>query len=252
MPGHSGQISPPLADNRYEDLWVAVAAAFGVKVHTGLTPINIEIHVDNYRYELFRSIKTPEAWNWGPFLLGHADMCRRLPGVADHVYEGHLTQNPDTTFHSCDSLGPCPVRDNANVVQIIPVTNHAFSIDNDKIPARPAEVVEMRSYSTMELNNLERKSDNAPQSRPKRLKETVMKEPGHTLLPQRDNWWVRAGTMTRPTIVSPSGEPLSYYIVLPVVPRTLPVARSVITALFSKRTTFIGATIRPDRPMSVR
>ena len=233
MPGHLGQLSLPLTDNRYEDLWVAVAAAFGVKVHTRVRPIYIEIHVDNYRYELFRSIKTPDAWTWGPFLLGHTDMCRRLPGVADHVYDGYLTQNPDTTFHSCDSLGLCPVRDNANVVQIIPVTNYAFSIDNDESPPRSAEVVDDRSHSAMEINDLKRKGNNALQSRPKSLKEAALKEPGHTLLPQRDNWWVRAGTMTRPPIVSPSGEPLSYYIVIFILARTLPVARSIITALFS-------------------
>jgi hypothetical protein len=212
MPGHSGSFSPHPTDSRYEDLWVAVAAAFRVKAQTPATPTNIKIHVDNYRYELFGSIRSPETWAWGPYLLGHTDKCQRLPGVADHTYEGHLTQNPHTTFHSCDSLGGCPVRDNAHVVQIIPVTNHAFSIDNNENPPRPVEVVDLRSNSPGKANDLNQKREGALQGTPKTVKGAVLKEPGHTLLAQ--SWWVRGGMTTRPPIVAPSGEPLSYYIVL--------------------------------------
>jgi len=180
----------------------------------GITPASplliLKIHVDNYRYELFGSIKSPETWAWGPFLLGHADKCDRLPGVADRIYEGYLTRNPNTTFHSCDSRGSCPVRDNANVVQIIPVTNHDFSTDHDAIPSPLAEVVRAKSNSPIPSSDSKRKSEVSSQS-PKRTKETALKEPGHTLLAQ--SWWVRAGKITRPPLVASSGEALSYYIV---------------------------------------
>lgn len=177
-----------------------------------LVPTHIKIHVDSYRYELFASIKTPETWTWGPYLLGHTDKCRRLPGAADHVYEGHLTTNPETAFHSCDSLGRCPVRDNANVVQIIPVTSHVFPPGNEEISAT-AHIRSPISNSEGQSIVSKRKPEAELDRGSKRLKQTILKEPGHTLLAPRENFGVRAGAANRPPIVNTDGQSLAYYIV---------------------------------------
>jgi hypothetical protein len=132
--------------------------------------------------------------------------------VADHTYEGHLTTNPETSFHSCDSLGRCPVRDNANVVQIIPVTNHAYSLHNEEISATAD--IDLKSNSLDQSNISKRKLEAEVDRSSKRLKQTILKEPGHTLLAPRETWGFREGTANRPLILTPDGQPLSYYIVL--------------------------------------
>ena len=72
--------------------------------------------------ELYGSIKSADIWEWGPLLGGHVDRSQKKSGVADYLYQSYLTEDPETAFHSCDSRGVCPVRDNAKVVQIIPIT----------------------------------------------------------------------------------------------------------------------------------
>jgi hypothetical protein len=182
----------------------------------GTSPLvlaHIKIHIDSYRHELFASIKSPETWTWGPYLLGHTDKCRRLPGVADHTYEGHLTTNPETTFHSCDSLGRCPVRDSANVVQIIPVTNHVFTLDNEEISAS-ADILDVTSDSQDQSSVSKRKHKAELDRSLKRPKLTMSKEPGHTLLAPIETSGIRASTASRPPIYNREGQSLSYYIVL--------------------------------------
>ena len=161
---------------------------------------------------MFASIKSPETWTWGPYLLGHTDKCQRLPGAADHLYEGHLTTNPETTFHSCDSLGRCPVRDNANVVQIIPVTSHVFPLDEEIYAT--ADIHRPISNSVGQSNVSKRRPEPELDRSSRRVKQAISKEPGHTLLASRKTFGARAGAANRPPIVNTDGQSLAYYIVL--------------------------------------
>jgi hypothetical protein len=172
--------------------------------------------VDRYRYELFGSIKSAEAWTWGPLLRGHVDKSSRRAGISGHVYEGALTEDPHTPFHSCDSLGTCPVRDAANVVQIIPVTTTKQPTP-DVQPEKPDVPRPRHELENVDSANksVKRKSEE-PTDRnesPKRPGETVVKEPGHTLLQPRKSWWIREGSKERPALLSSNGDDLSYYLV---------------------------------------
>ena len=166
-----------------------------------------QIHVDRYRYELYRSIKSADVWEWGPFLGGHVDPGQKKDGLADHVYEGQLTEDPNTILHSCESKGICPVRDAANVVQIIPITS-------DKAPKKEylSESIVVESANFQEPSK-KRKALEDISDRPDKI--AVLREPGHTLLEPRENWWVRRGTRERPPIYSADGDILPYYLVSP-------------------------------------
>lgn len=179
--------------------------------------------MDRYRYELFGSIRAPDVWNWGPFLRGHVDRCQRKGGLADHFYEGGLTEDPNTVFHSCDSRGICSVRDRSNVVQIIPVTTKALvrdqkTGDNSVDVDFPSDGQEAAPFK-IESQSLKRKrGDTSPPGKSrKRAKEIVLKEPGHTLLEPKQTWWIREGTKVRPPLLSADGENLSYYLVIPII-----------------------------------
>jgi len=195
---------------------VAVASAFGCKVSIIMfKDLNyIKIHVDNYRYELYGSIKDVQAWAWGPFLAGRHKYQRA--NFHGHYYGGALTQDPNTHFHSCESRGRCPIRDAANVVQIIPVTSR-----REIRPARheTGQISQQRPISH-ELSGKEsvvlKKRiglDFAQGQRLTQLRETILKEPGHTLLVPRTFWWTKESTTERPPIFSSDGETLPYYIV---------------------------------------
>jgi len=141
---------------------------------------------------------------WGSFLSGHVDKGQKKSGIADVLYEGVLTEDPNTRFHSCDSKGSCPVRDNANVVQIIPITTRTAiarkQMENNSLDSDFAEQGLKRN---VEYNDSIEKS-------PTRIKGVVVKEPGHTFL---DGWWTRDKTRPRPQLISEEGGFLSYYIV---------------------------------------
>jgi hypothetical protein len=175
----------------------------GTLIHGFL--LNGQIHVDRYRYELYRSIKSADVWEWGPFLGGHVDPGQKKHGLADHVYEGQLTQDPNTMLHSCESKGLCPVRDGANVVQIIPITS-------DKAPKK--EYMTESIVANFEEPSKKRKASEDISGRPDKMaSNAALKEPGHTLLEPRENWWVRHGTTERPPIYSADGDILPYYLV---------------------------------------
>jgi hypothetical protein len=55
--------------------------------------------------------------------------------------------------------------------------------------------------------------DTGIEQSPKRLKELIMKEPGHTLLEPKRSWWVAEGSNERPPLISATGEQLPYYLV---------------------------------------
>lgn len=148
-----------------------------------------------------------------------------------------MTEDPNTRFHSCDSRGVCPVRDTANVVQIIPVTtrkpirhhllepglsNPGFSIEGES-----AEVKTLKRKHGRDLE-LERN--------PKRVKELIMKEPGHTLLEPKESWWVCEGSSERPTLLSATGELLPYYLVCTLRPVTDFIERAFVPPLVIERT----------------
>jgi hypothetical protein len=158
--------------------------------------------VDRYRFELFGSIKSAEQWIWGPFLCGHVDKCQKKAGIADYEYEGRLTEDPNTPFHSCDSRGVCPIRDAANVVQIIPVTTTGVKHVNSQTNS------EITSDITGQLKR-KRDDDDSKQE----VKRIILKEPGHTLLAPRASWWTKENSKERPPILSEQGESLPYFIV---------------------------------------
>ena len=97
------------------------------------------------------------------------------------------------------------MRDQANVVQIIPITTRAAiarkQTENDSIDS-----------SDLTDKGVKRKveSDDSLEPSPKRTKGLVVKEPGHTFL---DGWWIRDKNRPRPQLISKDGESLSYYIV---------------------------------------
>ena len=97
------------------------------------------------------------------------------------------------------------MRDQANVVQIIPVTTRTAiarkQTENDSIES-----------SDLADKGVKRKveSDDSLEPSSKRTKGLVVKEPGHTFL---DGWWIRDKNRPRPQLISKEGESLSYYIV---------------------------------------
>ena len=209
----------PTNSIRYEDLWVAVAAAFKCKVLSFITSSllkSAKIHVDRYRYELYGSIKSTEAWVWGPFLRGHPDKGRN-PDSATRFHQGVLTEDPNTPFHSCESKGVCAVRDAANVVQIIPITtqrpvrcneetwSNSFRFHNDPVEEIRANPFRGRLHA-----------ESPPERSVKRATQRIIREPGHTLLEPQENWQVHEapGGRGRPTIISDDGVALPYYLVL--------------------------------------
>ena len=154
-------------------------------------------------------------WEWGPFLCGHVYVRPKKSGVADQIYEGFLTKDPNTRFHSCESRGVCPVRDIANVVQIIPITTRGASRSNATLESDISSPKFKVEEISLEAGALKRKHehDTDTQRSRKRLKELIMKEPGHTLLEPRASWWVAEGSNERPPLISATGEQLPYYLV---------------------------------------
>lgn len=196
---------------------MAVASAFGCKVSIIMfKDLNyIKIHVDGYRYELYGSIKDVQAWAWGPFLAGHHHKYQKAT-FHGHYYGGALTQDPDTHFHSCESRGRCPIRDAANVVQIIPVTSRRESrLDQHETGhnSQQRPISDELSGKESAVLNERIGVDSAQGQRRTQLRETILKEPGHTLLVPRTSWRTRESTTERPPIFSSDGETLPYYIV---------------------------------------
>jgi len=194
---------------RYEDLWVALACTFRSKVEfLPHSVLNSSIHVDRYRFELYQSIKSADVWEWGPFLGGHVDRGQKKVGAADHVYDGQLTEDPNTILHSCESTAVCPVRDSANIVQIIPVTS-------DQAPKQDYmfESTAFECADPGDASKKRRTSDNLSDHQNK-VTPNGVRELGHTLLEPRQNWWMCQGAQDRPPIYSSDGDVLPYYLVL--------------------------------------
>jgi DNA cross-link repair 1C protein len=86
----------------YEDVWLALSAH-----------LNSQIHVDNYRSRLYRSlasIKCKESPQLSGFTLGN------------HFQPGCLTKDENVRIHSCERGTGCSVIDNnKNVVEILPI-----------------------------------------------------------------------------------------------------------------------------------
>ncbi|KAK9371836.1 beta-lactamase-like protein [Lipomyces chichibuensis] len=96
----------------YEDLWIALASAF-----------NVKIHVDKYRYEIFQSIGDASVYEYGPCLTGYSalsmDKCERML-----LSDGCLTLDPNCTrFHSCERGYVCEGRAGRQVVYVHPAVN---------------------------------------------------------------------------------------------------------------------------------
>ena len=87
----------------YEEVWSAIAAYF-----------NCQVHVDNYKFRLYRSCaEKNESWD-GPYLNGFA--------FGNSVQEGVLTEDPSVRFHSCERGSGCPGLEKAEkIVYISPV-----------------------------------------------------------------------------------------------------------------------------------
>jgi hypothetical protein len=205
---------------------------------------------------LFGSIKSAEAWSWGPLLGGHVDKCLRKAG-ADRIYDGALTEDPHTPFHSCDSRGICPVRDGANVVQIIPVTTRErtsgaqSNVADEVVASHPYRAIEPTASGNSSLKRVLDEPASREDS-PKRMRETVMKEPGHTLLTPQQNWWVREGSNERPPLLSSDGEELSYYLVRRFVEPADTLESSTVTSLLSERAKRFGWPRETQRHLSLR
>jgi len=156
-----------------------------------------------------------------------------------------LTEDPNTRFHSCDSKGACPVRDQANVVQIIPITTRAAiarkQTENDSIDS-----------SDLTDKGVKRKveSDDSLEPSPKRTKGLVVKEPGHTFL---DGWWIRDKKRPRPQLISKDGESLSYYIVTTplLVHFLISTVCPALASFITQRTPKSGDCLETSRPISM-
>jgi hypothetical protein len=164
--------------------------------------------------ELYRSIKSGDIWEWGPFLGGHVDRSQKKFGVADYLHDSYLTEDPETTFHSCDSRGVCPVRDNANIVQIIPITTRRV-IRGDQVTQTNYSNTKgsLESFPSTKTQKRKRGKNEEPERSPKRVKELILKEVGHTLLEPKKSVWVNEMSKERPSLFSTTGESLPYYIV---------------------------------------
>ncbi|KAI5781810.1 beta-lactamase-like protein, partial [Geopyxis carbonaria] len=86
----------------YEDVWVALAAAF-----------NSKIHLNSYLFRLYMSIKQSEKWIHGPFLGGFE--------LGNNTQDAVITTNPDVRFHSCERGLKCPGLKKKKVVYITPI-----------------------------------------------------------------------------------------------------------------------------------
>ncbi|KAK9236017.1 beta-lactamase-like protein [Lipomyces kononenkoae] len=96
----------------YEDIWIAVASA-----------LNVKIHVDKYRNDIFQAISDPSVYEYGPCLSGYsvATMDGRDRML---ISEGCLTLDPTCTrFHSCERGHVCEGRAGKQVVYIHPAVN---------------------------------------------------------------------------------------------------------------------------------
>jgi hypothetical protein len=145
--------------------------------------------------------------------MGHTDKCSRKNGVANRVYEGALTLDANTMFHSCESRGTCHFRDSSNVVQIIPVTSTILLQDAGKCDN------EGRATSE-DVHSLKRKGDFKDDGRGD-TKRILLKEPGHQLLIPRESWWSKERSKERPPILSDDGESLPYFIVFNLFERLI-------------------------------
>lgn len=138
--------------------------------------------------------------------MGHVDKCSKNYSIANSPYEGALTQNPNTPFHSCESRASCPVRDSSNVVQIIPITS--------SIQIKEPSDRENESQIILEEHSLLKRKralhDNGSERHAKRI---PLKEPGHQLLIPRGSWWTKDSSKERSPIISDEGESLPYFIV---------------------------------------
>ncbi|KAI5843903.1 hypothetical protein DFP73DRAFT_69270 [Morchella snyderi] len=95
----------------YEDVWVALAAAF-----------NTQIHLSKYHFRLFSFISAPEVYPSGPYLRGYK--------FGNANVKGCLTTNPEVRFHSCERKSGCMgLEGKKNVVWITPVIVKIGDID---------------------------------------------------------------------------------------------------------------------------
>ena len=74
----------------YEEVWVALASYY-----------KTYIHLNDYKFNFFRDLKSSSAYNYSPFLKGLQ--------VGNANQRGVLTRNTETRFHSCDLSLECPV-----------------------------------------------------------------------------------------------------------------------------------------------
>ncbi|KAH8150797.1 uncharacterized protein LAJ45_04978 [Morchella importuna] len=95
----------------YEDVWVALAAAF-----------KTQIHLSKYHFRLFSFISAPEIYPSGPYLRGYK--------FGNTNVKGCLTTNPEVRFHSCERKSGCVgLEGKKNVVWITPVIVKIGDID---------------------------------------------------------------------------------------------------------------------------
>ena len=171
------------------------------------------------------------------------DRSQKKSGVADYLYESYLTEDPETTFHSCDSRGVCPVRDNANV-QIVPITTRKVIREDQATQIGESNVQDnLESHPSTETLKRRRGKDEEPEQSPKRTKELILKEVGHTLLEPKKRWWTNETSKDRPPLFSATGEPLPYYIVCLQVPLADALERSTIAPFFLERTSPSRSTL---------
>lgn len=115
----------------YEDVWVALSAAFDTK-----------IHVDRYQHRLFRSIKAKSASAQGPYLNGFA--------FGNSAIEGRLTNNPECRFHSCDRKLECPGLQGKKVVYIVPIITRVGNVEVQEIGIGQGD---LESHSELPLHS---------------------------------------------------------------------------------------------------
>ncbi|KAL7268699.1 hypothetical protein RUND412_008666 [Rhizina undulata] len=94
----------------YEDVWVALAAAF-----------KTQIHLSKYHFLLFKSICDPEKSIQGPYLSGFK--------FGNSSVGGCTTTNPEVRFHSCERRLGCSGLEGKKVVWITPIITRVGDFD---------------------------------------------------------------------------------------------------------------------------
>ena len=109
----------------YEDVWVALSNALQTQVRVSYeectTALTGQIHVDDYKYGLYKSLAKTSDGNI-PSQEGHALFGFKL---GNHQHAGCLTRDISVRLHSCEPSTGCPAVNSPHTVFITPVIHRS-------------------------------------------------------------------------------------------------------------------------------